>query len=503
MLLAEPNVSRPSTIPSPSPFSPPKYAIWVNTLWFMSLVIGLTCAVLATSLHQWSRRYIRITQPQRCNPEKRARMRAFFSDGVGKLHIPWAVEGLPVLLHLSLFLFFGGLLVFLFNINRAVSWPVTGLIALFTMVYACITLLPIFRHDSPYYAPLSTSAWRVYAGIYYIIFKILASGSHGSYEARERFRDLRDHYQNWFLGGVERAAEETTFNQSSEIDVSILDWTISTLGEDDTLEKFFKALPGFFNSKLVKDLERHFSFTLYARLWEALDGFLLRTLASNTVIDSVKRRRQDTCQDIMKVILGSPPDFRPTIPLSNTLRNCWDRMPPSIETGQALARWCTNSDKHIAGYARQGIVWILGSVREHDDHWIALSESQLALPQQVLRECVDHGNDGVSLAIFIHVAHQSINSESWIGLLRWSLPQFDILNTLPEVQHEFCALWNLIVQEARSKGFYSDLVDILREIRHLYLALHEDTDTVLPVATSTRSSHHRIHFATLTVVTPG
>ncbi|KAH9959260.1 hypothetical protein BC827DRAFT_1110013, partial [Russula dissimulans] len=57
MLLAEPNVSRPSTIPSPSPFSPPKYAIWVNTLWFMSLVIGLTCAVLATSLHQWSRRY--------------------------------------------------------------------------------------------------------------------------------------------------------------------------------------------------------------------------------------------------------------------------------------------------------------------------------------------------------------------------------------------------------------------------------------------------------------
>ncbi|KAH9959258.1 hypothetical protein BC827DRAFT_1269022 [Russula dissimulans] len=125
-----------------------------------------------------------------------------------------------------------------------------------------------------------------------------------------------------------------------------------------------------------------------------------------------------------------------------------------------------------------------------------------SLPQQVLRECVDHGNDGVSLAIFIHVAHQSINSESWIGLLRWSLPQFDILNTLPEVQHEFCALWNLIVQEARSKGFYSDLVDILREIRHLYLALHEDTDTVLPVATSTRSSHHRIHFATLTVHHP-
>jgi Family of unknown function (DUF6535) len=86
----------------------------------MSLVISLTCALLATSSHQWARRYIRVTQPARCSPEKRARMRAFFANGVEKMHIAQVVEGLPTLIHLSLFLFFAGLAIFLFNINHAV-----------------------------------------------------------------------------------------------------------------------------------------------------------------------------------------------------------------------------------------------------------------------------------------------------------------------------------------------------------------------------------------------
>src|SRR5580692_9168229 len=87
--------SIPSAIPKPPPFSPPAYAIWVNSLWFLSLVISLTAALLATSLQQWARRYIRVTRPPRCSPEKRARMRAFFADGADKLHLPRAVEGLP------------------------------------------------------------------------------------------------------------------------------------------------------------------------------------------------------------------------------------------------------------------------------------------------------------------------------------------------------------------------------------------------------------------------
>ncbi|KAH9057271.1 hypothetical protein EDB87DRAFT_1565550, partial [Lactarius vividus] len=104
-----PNISLP---PSPPAFSPPNYAVWVNSLWFMSLVISVTCALLATLLQQWVRRYLKVTQP-RYSPHKRARIRTFFFEGVEKYLLPWVVDALPALLHVSLYLFFAGLVVFL------------------------------------------------------------------------------------------------------------------------------------------------------------------------------------------------------------------------------------------------------------------------------------------------------------------------------------------------------------------------------------------------------
>ncbi|KAI0263813.1 hypothetical protein BC834DRAFT_295202 [Gloeopeniophorella convolvens] len=43
-------VSIPSTISDPATFSPSTTTVWVNALWFLSLVISLTCALLATML---------------------------------------------------------------------------------------------------------------------------------------------------------------------------------------------------------------------------------------------------------------------------------------------------------------------------------------------------------------------------------------------------------------------------------------------------------------------
>ncbi|KAF8260771.1 hypothetical protein EI94DRAFT_1429532, partial [Lactarius quietus] len=158
-LLADANGSRipvPTSLPDPSEFSPSSSAVWVNSLWFLSLLMSLTCALLATLLQQWARRYLRVTHP-RCGPLKRSRIRAFFSEGVHKLHVAWAVEVLPTLLHASLFLFFAGLVVFLFSVHHTVFSVVLWWVGLCTATYLCITFMPIFRHDSPYYTPLSYS----------------------------------------------------------------------------------------------------------------------------------------------------------------------------------------------------------------------------------------------------------------------------------------------------------------------------------------------------------
>jgi hypothetical protein len=94
-------------------------------------------------------------------------LRAFFANSVDKLHLSWVIEALPILLHLSLSLFLAGLLIFLFNANQTAFIAVAGWVTLFGGIYACITFMPIFRHDSPFYAPLSSTAWFLYAATLY------------------------------------------------------------------------------------------------------------------------------------------------------------------------------------------------------------------------------------------------------------------------------------------------------------------------------------------------
>ena len=58
----------------------------------------------------------------------------------------------------------------------------------------------------------------------------------------------------------------------------------------------------------------------------------------------------------------------------------------------------------------------------------------------------------------------------------WCISKFDIQSTLPELQHEFCALWNQITQEARNRGGVIVIpYHVLRPIRRLYIALHQGT----------------------------
>ena len=114
----------------------------------MSLIISLTSALLATLLQQWARKYITVTQP-RFSPHKRAQVHAFFAEGIETLHVPWAVQILPTLLHLSLFLFLVGVVVFLYNVNDTIFDLVLPWACICAVLYVCITFMPIFRRNSP------------------------------------------------------------------------------------------------------------------------------------------------------------------------------------------------------------------------------------------------------------------------------------------------------------------------------------------------------------------
>ena len=495
--LVDPNVTRPSIsspVTIPPKFTPPRYAVWVNSLWFLSLVVGLSCALLATSLHQWASRYLRLAQPVRCTPEKRARMRYFFANGVEKMYVPLAVEVLPALLHLSLFLFFGGLAIFLYNIDYEVFIPVVSWLMLLSIVYGLITFLPIIRHDSPYNSPLSTHAWLLYAGMKYVAFKCLSFITfHRSWSVQTwvHFTDLRNRYRRWMLGGVAKAAEETVSERSSEIDIQILDWTISALGDDDSLKSFFEAIPGFFNSKSLKIFERdYFPKKL---LGDTLNGFLRRTWSSNSVNDSEKLRRLDIALNAMSLM----PHSCPSVILWSILHEHWDQVPQTVAMGQTLARWCTSGDQPVTQYLKIIVARILVSARERDNSWVTLAARVFGLSEQDLLDNVALGGDSVLLAILIPVTRQYLRShyDYRTRLVLEALSKLDIRNTHPRRQHDFCTLWNevvQVVQESKNQGPYKPLVEILCGNRHLYIALHQGTDAAPTAFSASTHMNHPI-----------
>ena len=98
LLLADPNTSRSSIPLTPLGrplLSPPKYVILVNSLWFLSLAISLTCPMLATLIQQWARRYLWMTH----SPLDAAQIHAFFAHGVGKIWFSWVVEAILTVTH--------------------------------------------------------------------------------------------------------------------------------------------------------------------------------------------------------------------------------------------------------------------------------------------------------------------------------------------------------------------------------------------------------------------
>ncbi|KAH9976948.1 hypothetical protein BJV77DRAFT_1119692, partial [Russula vinacea] len=156
-LLANTTSSQPTIYLTPSDppkFSPPRSVVLVNSLWFLSLLMSFTGALLAVFIQQWAQSYLQATQG-RHSPHKRARIRTFHAEGLEKLYLHRITRAVPILIHISLFLFFSGLPIFLFDINHTVFNVAVTWLGLCVAGYACITFMPIFSQNSPYYSPLS------------------------------------------------------------------------------------------------------------------------------------------------------------------------------------------------------------------------------------------------------------------------------------------------------------------------------------------------------------
>ncbi|KAF7341694.1 hypothetical protein MSAN_02067800 [Mycena sanguinolenta] len=102
--------NRTFVLEAPPPSRPTTGSLWCNALWFTSLSLSLTCALLATLVEQWAREFLHKTA-MRPSPSRRARIFSVLYFGL-KYRMHAIVNLIPFFLHASL-LFFVGLVAFL------------------------------------------------------------------------------------------------------------------------------------------------------------------------------------------------------------------------------------------------------------------------------------------------------------------------------------------------------------------------------------------------------
>jgi hypothetical protein len=249
--------------------------------------------------------------------------------------------------------------------------------------------------------------------------------------------------------------------------------------KNTSLERFFSGLPGFHSSKLLKEPLHSLDDRQKLRLLEAGIRLLDRTFSSNLLSDQLKHQRADICTNAIELV-DTPRTF-PNI----VRRLASEAVYGPVQSTQIMdfvRRWGDRKGEHST-VDKAIFSVVVARVQQRDDPWFILASDQLGIPETVLRSHAAHG-DNLSFAILIYVTRQQFNhfgNPSWpsyaISDVLRAASKFNMQDTSPELQHEFCALWNQVVRKAQNDGSWKISQRILNPIRHIYIRLHHGTNS--------------------------
>ncbi|KAK7445072.1 hypothetical protein VKT23_014934 [Stygiomarasmius scandens] len=156
LLRAAGNVTAINNIP-PSPVGIDSVSftntdVWINGLFFTSLSLSLATALLSVLANQWLQAYTSLTSG---SARDRATIRQFRYTGFENWKMHEIIGVLPIILHLSLAVFFIGLALFVSELqHRSMSWIVVTIAAISFGAYLGSVVLPTIWIDCPYRIPV-------------------------------------------------------------------------------------------------------------------------------------------------------------------------------------------------------------------------------------------------------------------------------------------------------------------------------------------------------------
>ncbi|KAJ6571267.1 hypothetical protein B0H19DRAFT_1255256 [Mycena capillaripes] len=217
------------SVPATPGFTPSASALTCNALWFTSLGLSLSCALVATLLEQWARNFIHRSEI-RSAPLIRARIFSFLYYGLRRFDLHLVVDIIPLLLHAALLLFLAGLVAFLIPVNIFMAAVAAAIWVIIAGVYSFLTFHPLRYLDSPYRTPLSGAFWGVFRRL-------------GKWWRRRHSRIVQVADEETILEAITQAAIEPTEARTAR-DGQALIWTVKSLSDELELEPFFEAIPG-------------------------------------------------------------------------------------------------------------------------------------------------------------------------------------------------------------------------------------------------------------------
>ena len=250
-------------VESSQPFKPTTFVVLVNIIWFCSIVLCFASSVSATLVQQSARRNLELTQ-ERGTPHQRALFRTFISNGLRKFRMDQLLLLLPIFLHIAIGLYSLGFLIFIFTINRNMSFGALAYLLFFGFLYMGVTVLPTFYFDFPYSSPFSTIYWHMHHvsmfGIFWTIRGIVdivdrlfraralsalrpstyrhlnRSESPGPARWREMLEERVSKHWQRISDGRQRSVELYATKGPQAVDTNALEWTLTTLGNNPNKE---------------------------------------------------------------------------------------------------------------------------------------------------------------------------------------------------------------------------------------------------------------------------
>ena len=246
---------------------------------------------------------------------------------------------------------------------------------------------------------------------------------------------------------------------------------------------------------MVKDPFSNLTWEEREKLLNALIGLSDRTYSSGLLSEKVKMRRTVVCRKAI-----GPTDTPRLIVHVFRRVTCEDQYGPvqSAEIASLVRGWDNGENELTTLITRCIVSTVIARAQRHDDFWFTVASNEMSVSESVLRNYVTHRSN-LSLAIFNYlVLRQFILLEQMrrrgflydFSQVLKAASKFDVLDTSPELQHEFCDLWNQIAHEGSERmPWYT-----LRPIRNIYLTLHQHTDSA-PTAFSTSTDDEDIILA--------